>query len=52
MSVLKSNFNGHFTTYVFGSCILMARPQTEIWLLYIASNILKKYIKLFLFIGG
>jgi len=52
MSVPNSNFEGHFTTYVFGRCMFLARPQAERWLFYIASTIMKKFIKLFRIIGG
>jgi len=52
MSVLKSNFVGHFTTYVLGSCMFLGRPQAERWLLYLASSNMKKYINLFRIIGG
>jgi len=46
-SVPQINFEGHFTTYVFGSCMFLARPQADRWLLYIASFVIKKYIKFF-----
>jgi len=52
MSVPKSNFEGHFSTYLFGSCMLLLRPQAERWLFFIASFIMKKFIKLFRMIGG
>jgi len=29
MYVPKSTFEEHSTTYVFGSCIFLARPQTQ-----------------------
>jgi len=51
MYVPKCNFEGHSTTYVFGSCMFFARPKAKRWLLYIASTIMKKYIKLFRIIG-
>jgi len=40
------------TIYVLGSCMFLARPQAESWLLYISSTIMKKYIKLFRIIRG
>jgi len=52
MSVLKINFEGHFTSCVFGSSMLFARPQAERWWLYFASTIRKKNIILFRIIGG
>jgi hypothetical protein len=52
MSVPKSNFEGHFSTYVFGSCMYLARPQAESWLLYIHAFIMKKYINNFRMSGG
>ena len=52
MSVLKSNVEGHFTTYVFGSCMFLARLQAERWLFYIHSFIMKKYINYFPMSGG
>jgi len=42
LCVPKRNFEEHITTYVFGSCMFLARPQAEWWLLYIASFIMKK----------
>jgi len=51
MSVPKCNFEGHFTTYVFGSCMFLTCPKAERLLLYITSTIMKKYIKLFRIIG-
>jgi len=50
MSVQKSNFEDHFTTYVFVICMFLASPGAERWL-YIASTNKKKYIKLFRIIG-
>jgi len=47
ISVSKSNFEGHFSTYVFGSFMFMLRPQAERLLLYIASFIMKIFLKLF-----
>jgi len=44
MSVPKSNFEGYFSTYVFGSCMYLARTQAESLLLYINSFIMKKKI--------
>jgi hypothetical protein len=52
MSVPKSNFEGQFTTYVFGSCMFLARPQAESRLSYIVSYIMRKKIKLFRMSGG
>jgi len=44
MSVPKSNFEGHFSNYVLGNGMFLPRPQAEMWLLYIASFTMKKYI--------
>jgi len=47
MSVPKINFEGHFTTYVLGSCMFLARPQAGKWLLYIASTNMKNILQYF-----
>ena len=46
------NFEGHFTTYVFGRCMFLARTQAERRWFYITLTIMKIYVKLFRIIGG